>query len=108
MTPQVPSCETLFLRFGSRDQLVLLLLYQPLCCIAASLPRLLTLSVDLAMEFLRLIVLGDFNLPFLEGRGSEVAWDYMETITFMGLSQVIHGPISNSGHTPVLIFLLEQ
>lgn len=39
--PQVTGCEALFTMLGCRDQLVLLLLYYPLFCIATSLPELL-------------------------------------------------------------------
>lgn len=35
--PQVPRCEILFIKLVSKDQLEFLLLYNPLCCITASL-----------------------------------------------------------------------
>lgn len=48
------------------------LLYQSPYCIAASQPELLVLAIGLVMEFLRLMVLGNFELPF-QGVGLEVA-----------------------------------
>lgn len=55
----------------------------------------------------RLISLGDFNLPSLVV-GLEVAQDFVETMTSIGLHQVIHALTRNSGHIPNLMFLSEQ
>lgn len=62
---QVSGCEILFLKLDSWDQLGLLLLYQPPCCMATFLPELLEAISGLAVEFPRLMALGDFKLPSL-------------------------------------------
>lgn len=61
---QVPICEILFLKLDSRNQLGLLGLYQPPCCIATTMPSLRA--------------------------GPEVAQEFIATMIAMGLSQVIH------------------
>lgn len=59
----------------ARDQLGLLLLYQPPYYTAA--PVLLNLISGLAVEFSRFTVLGDFSLPSL-GLESEVAHEFRD------------------------------
>lgn len=72
--PQLLCCEILFLRVGSRDHLGLLILYQSPCyCLSSWTARFV-------MEFPRIMVLGDFNLPSLKV-GLEVAWEITETMS---------------------------
>lgn len=103
MAPHVPGCEALFLRLGLRYHVRLLLLYQSPC--GNSITRVLDLTAELAVEFCRLIVLGDFNLPFL-GVGVRGCPGFHRNHDF--LSQVILILTRNNGRIPNLVFLLEQ
>lgn len=82
------ACELLFFKLGSRNQLGFFPLYQSPCCIATSQPKLLDFNPGLAVEFSRLMVLEDFNLPSL-GVRSESAWEFLATLTAVGPSQII-------------------
>ncbi|KAK9396605.1 RNA-directed DNA polymerase from mobile element jockey-like [Crotalus adamanteus] len=84
--PEVVGCESLLLKLGSRVQLGLLLTYLPPSCVATALPALLESVAGLAVEFPRLIVLGDFNLPSLGDR-SEAAQEFMASMATMDLTQ---------------------
>lgn len=77
------------------------LVYQPLCCVATTLPD------PLVVEFPRLMVLGAFELPSL-GATSEEAQEFTASMAALGLSQIILGLTQDSDHTPGMIFLSEQ
>lgn len=66
--PQVARYKNLFIKLASMDQMRWLLLYQLPCCIATSLSELLDFIYGSVIEFLRLFILEDFNLPSLEMR----------------------------------------
>lgn len=95
--------STLFIKLGSRNQSELQLLYQPPSSPVAFLLELLDYISGLAVEFLRFIVLGNFNLPSI-GVGSEVAQGCMAT----GLSQINQSLTWHNSHTLELVFLLKQ
>lgn len=61
----VSGCQILFLKLGSWNQVGLLLLHRPPCCLATPLPELLEAVSGLAVEFPKLLVLGDFNVPWV-------------------------------------------
>lgn len=97
----------LFIKLGSRNHSELQLLYQPPSSTVAFLLELLDYTSGLAVEFLRFIVLGNFNLPSI-GMGSEVAQGCMATIMAMGLSQINQSLTWHNSHTLELVFLLKQ
>lgn len=65
----------MLIKFGSRDQFGLLLLYKLPCSIATFLPELIDSIWGLIVEFPRLIALGDFNI-------SEVTQELMASRTY--------------------------
>lgn len=88
---------------GLGDQLGLLLLYQSSCYITISLPQLFEFIYGLIIEFIRLVVLGDFNLPSL-GMGLGIHWYHGS----YGLIQVVQSSVKDNSHTPDLLFLSEH
>uniref|UniRef100_A0A2D4IEU1 Endonuclease/exonuclease/phosphatase domain-containing protein n=1 Tax=Micrurus lemniscatus lemniscatus TaxID=129467 RepID=A0A2D4IEU1_MICLE len=86
--PEIVGCESLLLKLDSKVQLGLLLTYLPPSCIATALPALLEVIAGLAVEFPRLMVLGDFNLPSLSEH-SEVAQEFVASMATMDLTQII-------------------
>ncbi|KAM3855847.1 uncharacterized protein M6D78_000899 [Vipera latastei] len=102
--PQMVGCESLLLRYGPGAQLGLLLAYLPPNRAVAALPELLDVLSGLVVEFPKLMVLGDFNLPSLGG-SSELAREFMASMAAMDLSQIISGLTHERGHTPDLVFL---
>lgn len=58
--PQIIESEILFVKLDSRDQLEMLVLYQPPCFIITFLPELLNSVVRLAVKFPWFMVLGGF------------------------------------------------
>uniref|UniRef100_A0A2D4H749 Endonuclease/exonuclease/phosphatase domain-containing protein n=1 Tax=Micrurus lemniscatus lemniscatus TaxID=129467 RepID=A0A2D4H749_MICLE len=83
-----------------------MLTYLPPSCIATALPVLEAVT-GLAVEFPRLMVLGDFNLPSL-GESSDAAQEFMASMTTMDLTQVVQGPTHRGGHMLDLVFLSGQ
>lgn len=98
---QDPSCEILFLKLGCRDQWRLLLLYQPPCCIAISLPEFLDTISGLAVEFPRLIFLGGCLASEWDLRWLGSLWSYLSHGPILGHSSSIQDSI----HPPDLMFL---
>ncbi|XP_070593886.1 uncharacterized protein [Erythrolamprus reginae] len=107
IAPEIAGCESLLVKFNLGVQVGLFLTYLPPSCMSQALPVLLEEVAGLAVEFPRLIVLGDFNLPSL-GEASGLAQEFMATMTAMDLTQVVQGPTHEGWHAPDMVFLSEQ
>ncbi|XP_058029092.1 uncharacterized protein LOC131193174 [Ahaetulla prasina] len=89
--PQIAGCESLYVRWGHRNQLGLLIAYLAPCCVTTALPELLEVLAAVAVETPRLIVMGDFNLPSV-GLASTAAREFQASMTALDLIRVnAHG-----------------
>ena len=99
--------ECVYLSLKTRDRLGILFVYRPPCCLSDSLAELTELVLELVLESPRLLVLGDFNIPFktiLTG----ASWEFVASMTNMGLSQLVSGPTHSAGHTLDAVFSSKQ
>lgn len=92
---------------GLEHQLGFLLLYQPSCYVAASLPVMLDAMSGSVVEFFRFMELVEFNLPSL-GENLEAVVESIATIETIDLSQLFEGPPHwgwEQGHILDLVFV---
>ncbi|XP_058035523.1 uncharacterized protein LOC131196590 [Ahaetulla prasina] len=105
--PQIAGCESLYVRWGHRNQLGLLIAYLAPCSVTTALPQLLEVLAAVAVETPRLIVMGDFNLPSA-GLLSTAAREFQASMTALDLIRVNDGPTHMGGGMLDLIYISGQ
>ncbi|XP_077778804.1 uncharacterized protein LOC144326222 [Podarcis muralis] len=101
--PAISGIECVGLVWGTKENLAVWLVYRPPSAPAATLSDLLEVAAGWALEFLNLLVLGDFNVH-ADAAPSSQALNVVTSMATLGLSQFVMGPTHQAGHTLHLIF----
>uniref|UniRef100_A0ABM5FRX5 Endophilin-A1 isoform X1 n=1 Tax=Pogona vitticeps TaxID=103695 RepID=A0ABM5FRX5_9SAUR len=98
-----PGLEALHVAIGARDGIGILLGYRAPRDPATSLPELADFVSAALLGSPRLLALGDFNVH-AEAEVTGPAFEFLETMASLNMSQHVNGPTHVGGHTLDLVF----
>ena len=102
-SPLIQGVECVGLEWGSVENLAIWVVYRPPSAPPAALSSLLEAVMAWALQYPRLLVLGDFNVH-ADSPSSRIDLDLMSTMAALGFSQFVTGPTHQAGHTLDLVF----
>lgn len=102
-TPKIFSIDCVGLMLDAEESLAVWLVYQPPSAIPDSLSNLLEVVAGWAMEFLRILILRDFNVHANDTTNRQ-AQDLVSAMAMLGLHKIVLGLTHQAGHMLDLVF----